>query len=77
MNSILKRIIAGGIAIATSLAAVVSTLPNDVTISQIPLISWLIAVLSGLTGFYSPNSVVKEDLEEFKPVPRPTEEPKP
>lgn len=76
MKPIHKRIIASLLAVLASLTAVASTLPPDVTLDQIPLISWLIALSSGLTGFYAPNTVVKDE-PDTAPTVHTTEEPKP
>jgi len=55
MKPIYRRILAGIIAVITSLVAVASTLPPEATLTAIPLQSWLIAILSGLTGVYTPK----------------------
>lgn len=58
MKSIHKRIISALIAMVTSLSAVASTLPADAHLSSIPMLAWMLAVLAGLTGFYSPKEPI-------------------
>lgn len=41
----------------TSLAAVVSAMPVETTLAMVPLHSWLLALLAGVTGVYAPNKV--------------------
>jgi hypothetical protein len=67
MKPIHRRIISALIAMVTSLSAVASTLPPDAHLSSIPMLAWLLAVLAGLTGFYSPKEpVVDLEVKEIK-----------
>lgn len=63
MSFVTKRIIAALIAMLASLTAVASTLPPEATLASIPMVSWMIAMSSGLAGFYAPRTVVKDDPE--------------
>lgn len=68
MKPVYRRIIASLVAFLSALAASAATLPVDVSLTDIPLIAWLMASVSGLTGFYSPSSVERlKDSDEKSP----------
>lgn len=57
MKPMYRAILAGLVGFISALAAVVTTLPPDLTLSQVPLSAWLLASVSGLTSVYAPNGV--------------------
>lgn len=65
MSPTVRRILSGFIAALISLAAVTAALPPEATIASVPLHAWIIALLTGATGAYSPKPEAPT-IEEMK-----------
>lgn len=66
MKPVYKRIISALIAMVTSLSAVAATLPQDAKLASIPMLARMLAVLAGLTWFYSPKEPETQTSEVTK-----------
>lgn len=69
MSPMMRRVLSGVIAMLVSLGAVTAALPPEVTLSNVPLHAWILALLAGATGVYSPKpeSTPPNTIEEMKP----------
>ena len=65
MSPVAKRVISCLIGVLTALAAVTAALPENATLASVPIHAWIMALLSGVTGAYSP-SIQSTDKEEPK-----------
>ena len=65
MSPIARQILSGVIAMLTALGAVAAALPPESTVAAVPFHAWILALLAGVTGAYSPKPEAPT-IEEMK-----------